>query len=166
VVLFLIIPERTRGFPIRQLLDPWDAPDVLEEFEGRPDFEARWRGFLRDCAPLVISRLSPEIAQFAGQCLVVADAFDSGRADRKAVIAMREEVGHFHHTNRNSRSASEWAGLTTVSQLLWTLSDGRWHEYAWYYLQDLDAVGVPESEWFPLLLKRFEGLVSGPANPA
>jgi len=138
---------------------------VLEEFEARPDFEARWRGFLRDCALLVIPRLSPEFAQLAAQCCSVADAFDNGRADRKALSAVLNEAGQFWKAHRDSSPATDVSGLLVLSVRLGTTFRGPWWGLCSYLFAHLDDSGVPESQWFPLFLKRFEGLVSGPANP-
>lgn len=140
---------------------------MLEEFEARPDFEARWRGFLRDCAILVIPRLSPEAAQFAAQCFAVADAFDNGQVDLSALIEMRTKYWQFEEARRDSFPATDIDGLRLVISRLWVHAEKRWWlESAGYELRWLDYAGVSAQQWFPLLLKRFEGLVSGPANPA
>jgi hypothetical protein len=153
----------TRGRPIREVADPWDAPDALEWFEDRPDFTGRWRGFLRDCALLILPVLPPEAAQWAWQCIAVADEFDSGRLGTDGLTSARVWAWQFHDARRDTSPAVELSGLRAVMYRLWPPDAGSWHECAWHFLRFLDGAGVSPERWWPLLLNRFDGLLVGPA---
>ena len=135
--------------------DPWDALDVLEDHDAEPDFEGRWRGFLRDCSLLLLPALPPEAAAW----VAAADEFEAGRLGVDGLTAARVGAWQFHDARRDTSPESELSGLRAVMYRLWP-PDGRdWHEAAWYFLHFAERAGVRADRWWPLLRARFTAVL-------
>ena len=148
----------TGGLSIPELTDPWDSLDVLEEHEAEPDFVSRWRGFLRDCSLLLLPSLPPEAAEW----VTAADEFDAGRLNAEGLLGVRVLAWKFHDSRRNTSPVAELDGLRTVMYRLWPPDAVWWYESARYFLQALNAAGVCEDRWWPLLRARFIRILGGP----
>ena len=128
---------------------------MLEEHAGGPDFEGRWRAFLRDCSLLLLPALPPEAAAW----VEAADEFDAGRLGADDLTAVRVAAWQFHDARRGTSPAAELSGLRAVMYRLWPLSGGDWCESAWHLLHFLVEAGLREERWWPLLRARFSGIL-------
>ena len=147
--------------PIPEVPDPWDAIDVLEAHDSAPDFDTRWRGFLRDCALLLLPRLPPAAAGW----VATADEFDAGRLSAESLTGARVEAWRFHNAQQAIRSAAELSGLRVVMYRLWPPGADRWwRESAWHFLHFLRTAGCAEEQWWLLLRARFAGVLGGPPD--
>ncbi len=145
----------TEDAPISEVSEPWDSLDMLECTEHEPDFDNRWRGFLRDCTALLLAGLPPEAARWAA----VADEFEAGRLTAEELTAARILAWQFHDARRDVCTPTELSGLRAVMCRLWPSNDGRWREGAWHFLHMLSDAGLPEDRWWPLLRTRFVSVI-------
>jgi hypothetical protein len=151
-----LIPVRRRRLPIHEVADPSDALDVLEGYAHQPDFDARWRAFLRDCALLLLPGLPPE----ASDWVAAADEFEAGRLSADGLTAARVRAWQFHDARRDTSPPAVLSGLRAVMYRLWPPdSPNRWHESGWHFLHFCDEAGLRVEQWRPLLQARFGGIL-------
>jgi hypothetical protein len=127
----------------------------LEDYDHEPDFESRWREFVRDCSVLLL----PALPLKAEEWVVVADEFEAGRLSADELTAARVRAWQFHDIRRDTAPPSELSGIRAVMYRLWPPDEGYWHESAWHFLHFLVDTGLPEGRWWPLLRARFGGIL-------
>lgn len=138
----------------------WDLLDMLEGRVRQPDFNSRWRAFLRDCTLLLRSGLPPEASAWA----TAADEFEAGRMDVDDLTAARVQAWQFHDARRDAGSLSELSALRVAMYRLWPPDEPDcWEESAWQFLDFCREAGLRDEQLRPLLRNRFADIFGGKA---
>jgi len=116
-----------------------------------PDFQSRWRGFLRDCALVLLPGLPPETQEWVSG----ADKFEAGQLGLEELTAIRVRAIRFQDARRELKPGVEWSALRVVMYRLWPYDPDRWHEEGWYLLRYLEEAGIVDILWWSLLRNRF-----------
>jgi hypothetical protein len=132
----------------------------LEAHVADPDFEPRWRAFVRDCSLLLLPFLPPETAEW----FVAADEFDAGRLSSKGLTKVRARAWRFYDSLRETNSEAELEPLRAAMYPLWPGIEDDWYGGALLFVQALYAAGVTGEQWWPLLQPRFADVFDPPTD--
>ena len=138
-----------------------DALDTLEDHAAESDFSVRWRGFVRDCAALLLPTLPDEARAWQR----AADDYDAERLTIEQLTEVRVRAIQFADARRDVVSHRESSGLRVAMYRLWPAeSPDRWFESASYFLDFCNAAGIEDDELCARLRVHFsEILEPGPA---
>jgi len=128
---------------------------LLQAHANEPGFLVRWQAFIRACS-LLVSDL-PEEAQ---KWIAIADDYQIGRLTLQEFRAAGTWAYDFYEARKATAPPFDLSGLTVV--LYWfSLPDWNWDLCAESFFRDLEAAGIPESRWWPLLQACYPAILSG-----
>lgn len=111
-----------------------------------PGIILRWQAFVYTCCLLI-----PDLTKEAREWIAMADEYQMGRLSLEEFKAASNLAWDFYEANEAIKSPSDLSGLTVARHCLLIPGQYGWDELTCRIIEDLEAAGVPESRWYPLL---------------